>query len=216
MTRGFTYSPPKIPVSYIYVDQDIIIAEKPCGLLSVPGKTESDCMEARVRTDYPEALIIHRLDMATSGLMVFAHNKNAQRHIGLQFEKRFIQKEYLARVWGLIKLNKFNIDLPVRADWKNRPLQIVCNEKGKSASTKVEMISHENNTSYLSLKPLTGRTHQLRVHLNSIGHPILGDRLYAHDPAFLLADRLMLHATKIKLMKPVDGQWIEFNSSCPF
>ena len=216
MTRGFTYSPPKIPVSYIYVDQDIIIAEKPCGLLSVPGKTESDCMEARVRTDYPEALIIHRLDMATSGLMVFAHNKNAQRHIGLQFEKRFIQKEYLARVWGLIKLNKFNIDLPVRADWKNRPLQIVCYEKGKSASTKVEMISHENNTSYLSLKPLTGRTHQLRVHLNSIGHPILGDRLYAHDPAFLLADRLMLHATKIKLMKPVDGQWIEFNSSCPF
>jgi tRNA pseudouridine32 synthase/23S rRNA pseudouridine746 synthase len=173
-------------------------------------------MEARVRTDYPEALIIHRLDMATSGLMVFAHNKNAQRHIGLQFEKRFIQKEYLARVWGLIKLNKFNIDLPVITDWKNRPLQIVCYEKGKSASTKVEMISHENNTSYLSLKPLTGRTHQLRVHLNSIGHPILGDRLYAHDPAFLLADRLMLHATKIKLMKPVDGQWIEFNSSCPF
>jgi tRNA pseudouridine32 synthase/23S rRNA pseudouridine746 synthase len=216
MTRGFTYSPPKIPVSYIYVDQDIIIAEKPCGLLSVPGKTETDCMEARVRTDYPEALIIHRLDMATSGLMVFAHNKNAQRHIGLQFEKRFIQKEYLARVWGLIKLNKFNIDLPVITDWKNRPLQIVCYEKGKSASTKVEMISHENNTSYLSLKPLTGRTHQLRVHLNSIGHPILGDRLYAHDPAFLLADRLMLHATKIKLMKPVDGQWIEFNSSCPF
>ena len=216
MTRGFTYSPPKIPVSYIYVDQDIIIAEKPCGLLSVPGKTETDCMEARVRTDYPEALTIHRLDMATSGLMVFAHNKNAQRHIGLQFEKRFIQKEYLARVWGLIKLNKFNIDLPVITDWKNRPLQIVCYEKGKSASTKVEMISHENNTSYLSLKPLTGRTHQLRVHLNSIGHPILGDRLYAHDPAFLLADRLMLHATKIKLMKPVDGQWIEFNSSCPF
>ena len=216
MKRGFTYSPPKRPVSYIYVDQDIIIAEKPSGLLSVPGKTETDCMEARVRTDYPEALIIHRLDMATSGLMVFAHNKNAQRHIGLQFEKRFIQKEYLARVWGLIKLNTFNIDLPVRTDWKNRPLQIVCYEKGKSASTKVEMISHENNTSYLSLKPLTGRTHQLRVHLNSIGHPILGDRLYAHDPAFLLADRLMLHATKIKLMKPVDGQWIEFNSSCPF
>jgi len=216
MKRGFTYSPPKSPVSYIYVDQDIIIAEKPSGLLSVPGKTETDCMEARVRTDYPEALIIHRLDMATSGLMVFAHNKNAQRHIGLQFEKRFIQKEYLARVWGLIKLNTFNIDLPVRTDWKNRPLQIVCYEKGKSASTKVEMISHENNTSYLSLKPLTGRTHQLRVHLNSIGHPILGDRLYAHDPAFLLADRLMLHATKIKLMKPVDGQWIEFNSSCPF
>ena len=216
MKRGFTYSPPKSPVSYIYVDQDIIIAEKPSGLLSVPGKTETDCMEARVRADYPESLIIHRLDMATSGLMVFANNKNAQRHIGLQFEKRFIQKEYLAIVWGLIKLNKFNIDLPVRADWKNRPLQIVCNEKGKSASTKVEMISHGNNTSYLSLKPVTGRTHQLRVHLNSIGHPILGDRLYAHDPAFLLADRLMLHATKIKLMKPVDGQWIEFNSSCPF
>ena len=104
----------------------------------------------------------------------------------------------------------------LEADWKNRPLQIVCYEKGKSASTKVEMISHENNTSYLSLKPVTGRTHQLRVHLNSIGHPILGDRLYAHDPAFLLADRLMLHATKIKLMKPADGQWIEFNSSCPF
>ena len=216
MKRGFTYSPPKSPVSYIYVDQDIIIAEKPCGLLSVPGKTETDCMEARVRADYPLSLIIHRLDMATSGLMVFAHNKNAQRHIGLQFEKRFIQKEYLARVWGLIKINEFNIDLPVRTDWKNRPLQIVCHEKGKSASTKVEMISHGNNTSYLSLKPVTGRTHQLRVHLNSIGHPILGDRLYAHDPAFLLTDRLMLHATKIKLMKPADGQWIEFHSACPF
>jgi tRNA pseudouridine32 synthase/23S rRNA pseudouridine746 synthase len=216
MKRGFTYSPPKCPISYIYVDQDVIIAEKPCGLLSVPGKTETDCMEARVRADYPESLTIHRLDMATSGLMVFAHNKNAQRHIGLQFEKRFIRKEYVARVWGLINLNKFNIDLPVKTDWKNRPLQIVCYEKGKSALTKVEMISRGNNSSYLKLKPVTGRTHQLRVHLNSIGHPILGDRMYAHDSAFALANRLMLHATKIKLMRPADGEWIEFNSACPF
>jgi len=216
MIRGFTYSPPKYPISYLYVDHDIIIAEKPCGLLSVPGKSESDCMEARVRNDYPESLTVHRLDMATSGLMVFAHNKNAQRHIGMQFEKRYIKKEYIAKVWGVMKVNNFNIDLPIRADWKNRPLQVVCYEKGKSALTKVEIIKCMDNSSYVKLKPITGRSHQLRIHLKSIGHPILGDRLYAHDLAFMESERLMLHSVKIKLMKPTSGEWIEVSSAYPF
>lgn len=216
MKRAFTYAPPKDPLSYIYIDEDIIIVEKPSGLLSVPGKTEPDCLEARIRSDYPESLTIHRLDMATSGVMVFARNPNAQRHIGLQFEKRMTEKTYLARVWGDMNDDEGQVDLPLITDWPNRPKQMVCYERGKPSLTAWKVLERETMASRVALYPKTGRSHQLRVHMLALGYPILGDRLYAHDEAFTAAPRLQLHAHKLKLRKPTGGDWVEFISPCPF
>lgn len=216
MKRAFTYAPPQDPLTYIYTDDDLIIVDKPCGLLSVPGKTESDCLQARIRRDFPESLTVHRLDMATSGVMVFARNPNAQRHLGLQFENRMTEKAYIARVWGQPEKDKGHIDLPLITDWPNRPKQMVCHKNGKPSATDWEVLDRENNTARLTLYPRTGRSHQLRVHMVEIGHPILGDRLYAHDRAFAAASRLQLHAWRLKLRKPTGGNWIEFEAPCPF
>lgn len=214
--RPFTYAPTQEPLTYIHTDDDIIIAEKPSGLLSVPGKTEPDCLEARIRADYPESLTVHRLDMATSGLMVFARNANAQRHIGLQFEKRMTEKTYLARVWGKVKSDKGEVNLPLITDWPNRPRQMVCHERGKPSLTEWEVLGREKTATRLALYPKTGRSHQLRVHMLAIGHVILGDRLYADEDAFNAAPRLQLHAHKLKLRNPTGGDWVEFESPCPF
>jgi len=214
--REFTYDPPQEPLTYLYTDDDIIIIEKPSGLLSVPGKTEPDCLEARIRADYPESLTIHRLDMATSGLMVFARNANAQRHIGLQFEKRMTEKTYIAWAWGHVEKDEGEVDLPLITDWPNRPRQMVCHERGKASLTSWKVLKREDKATRLALYPKTGRSHQLRVHMLEIGHPILGDRLYASNDAFNAAPRLQLHAHKLKLIKPTGGDWIEFESSCPF
>ncbi|MDB2437585.1 pseudouridine synthase [Hellea sp.] len=214
--REFTYAPPQNPLTYLYTDDVIIIIEKPSGLLSVPGKTEPDCLEARLREKFPEALTIHRLDMATSGVMVFARNANAQRHIGLQFEKRMTEKTYLAQVWGKPKKDQGTINLPLITDWPNRPKQMVCHERGKASLTEWKVIERDEISTRLELYPKTGRSHQLRVHMLEIGHSILGDRLYAHDEAFHAAPRLQLHAHKLKLRKPTGGDWIEFESPAPF
>ncbi|WP_026940602.1 pseudouridine synthase [Hellea balneolensis] len=216
MKREFVYAPPTHPLSYIYTDNELIIVEKPSGLLSVPGKTEPDCLEARLRIDFPEALTIHRLDMATSGVMVFARNANAQRHVGLQFEKRMTEKTYLSRVWGQIDKDTGQIDLPLITDWPNRPKQMVCHERGKASLTQWKILEREKTSTYVALFPKTGRSHQLRVHMLALGHPILGDRLYAHEEAFASAPRLQLHAHKLKLRKPTGGDWVEFESPCPF
>ena len=216
MNRDFIYDPPQTPLNYLHVDDDLIIVEKPSGLLSVPGKTEPDCLEARIRSDYPHALTIHRLDMATSGVMAFAQNPNAQRHIGLQFEKRMIEKTYLARVFGNIKNEEGEINLPLITDWPNRPRQKVCYEHGKPSQTNWQVLERSKSQTKVILTPKTGRSHQLRVHMLEIGHPILGDRLYAHDAAFKQAERLQLHAHKLKLRKPTGGEWIEFESQCQF
>lgn len=216
MKRDFIYAPPQKPLTYLYSDDDILIVEKPSGLLSVPGKTEPDCLEARIRKDYPDSLTIHRLDMATSGLMVFARNANAQRHIGLQFEKRMTEKTYIARVWGRIHKAKGDINLPLLTDWPNRPKQMVCHERGKPSFTSWKVIEHGSDSTRVELYPKTGRSHQLRVHMLAIGHPMLGDRLYAPEDAFVAAPRLQLHAHKLKLRKPTGGDWLEFASPCPF
>lgn len=216
MKREFIYAPPKAPLSYIFTDDDLIIVEKPSGLLSVPGKTEPDCLEARIRADFPEALTVHRLDMATSGVMVFARNANAQRHIGLQFEKRMTEKTYLARVWGQLAKDEGQIDLPLITDWPNRPRQMICHERGKTSLTEWKVIGREDAVTRVELYPKTGRSHQLRVHMLTIGHPILGDRLYAPENAYEAAPRLQLHAHKLKLRKPTGGDWIEFVSPCNF
>lgn len=214
--REFIYAPPQAPLTYHHIDDDLIIVDKPSGLLSVPGKSEPDCLEARIRADYPEALTIHRLDMATSGVMVFARNANAQRHIGLQFEKRMTEKTYIARVWGWVDKDAGVINLPLITDWPNRPKQMVCHEDGKAALTHWEVIDREDKSTRLALYPKTGRSHQLRVHMVEIGHPILGDRLYAHEDAFKAVSRLQLHAHKLKLRNPTGGAWAEFISESPF
>lgn len=216
MKREFTYAPPQEPLTYIYTDDDLIIVKKPSGLLSVPGKTEPDCLEARIRADYPESLTIHRLDMATSGVMVYARNANAQRHIGLQFEKRMTEKTYIARVWGHIPADEGKVDLPLITDWPNRPKQMVCHERGKPSLTDWKVLEREETATRIELYPKTGRSHQLRVHMLAIGHPILGDRLYADNEAFHAAPRLQLHAHRLKLRKPTGGDWIDFESPCPF
>lgn len=216
MNREFTYSPPQTPLNYLYLDDDLIIVEKPSGLLSVPGKTEPDCLESRIKKQHPKALTIHRLDMATSGVMVFAKNPNAQRHIGLQFEKRMIEKTYIARVNGLIEQDEGEINLPLITDWPNRPKQKVCHQDGKASQTFWKVSRRADTSTRVMLFPKTGRSHQLRVHMLAIGHPILGDRLYADDAAYNQAKRLQLHAHKLKLRKPTGGDWIEFESPPPF
>ncbi len=216
MIREFIYAPPQSPLTYLHIDDDIIIVEKPSGLLSVPGKTEPDCLEARIRADHPDALTVHRLDMATSGLMVFARRPHAQRHLGLQFEKRIIEKSYIARVAGQTEQNKGIIDLPLITDWPNRPKQMVCHENGKPSQTTWQVIERESAATRILLTPKTGRSHQLRVHMLAIGHAILGDRLYASDEVFAQATRLQLHAERLKLRRPTGGDWIEFESPCPF
>jgi len=214
--RDFTYAPSQTALDYLHVDESFLIVNKPAGLLSVPGKTEPDCLEARVKSNYPEALTIHRLDMATSGVMVFARNKDAQRHIGLQFEKRYIEKSYIADVWGHVKEETGMVDLPLRCDWPNRPKQIVCHEHGKPSQTSWQRLKQYDRHCRVRLLPKTGRSHQLRVHMLSLGHPILGDRLYAHDVAFLAASRLHLHAESLKLRRPIDGEWCKFSTPTPF
>ena len=214
--RAFTYDPPLDALSVIYTDLDLIIVDKPSGLLSVPGKTEPDCLEARVKAAYPEALTIHRLDMATSGVMVFARNTKAQRHLGLQFEKRYVEKTYLARVQGRVGGESGHINLPVICDWPNRPRQKVCFETGKAAQTDWEVLDREARATRLVLYPKTGRSHQLRVHMLAIGHAILGDRLYADEAGYATAPRLQLHAENLRLRKPTGGDWVTFNAPCPF
>ena len=203
-----------IPV--LYEDDDLLFIDKPPGLLSVPGKTEPDCVEARLRDRYPEVLTVHRLDMATSGVMVFARNKAAQRHLGLQFERRHLSKRYEAVVHGVMERDGGVIDLPLRADWPNRPRQMVCHEHGKPSLTEWRVMERTGDRSRVMLIPRTGRSHQLRVHMRELGHVILGDRLYAVGDALAASDRLLLHATELSLFKPTGGARVTVTSPVPF
>ncbi|MEM7670884.1 MAG: pseudouridine synthase [Pseudomonadota bacterium] len=215
MTR---YQPPTDPVAVIHRDQDLLIVDKPSGLLSVPGKPEAhrDCLAARVVADFPMALLIHRLDLETSGVMVFAMNRRAQKIINGQFERRIVKKTYVARVAGRVADETGVIDLPLTSDWPNRPLQKVCRETGRSARTHWQIIAREAAGTRLRLTPETGRSHQLRVHLMAIGHPILGDPFYAPPDARDAVARLNLHAERLELRHPADGAWAGWASPCPF
>ncbi|WP_409433429.1 RluA family pseudouridine synthase [Litorimonas sp. RW-G-Af-16] len=214
--REFVYAPPAGKIPIVHRGEDYLIIDKPAGLLSVPGKHDPDCVEARLRAVHPDALTIHRLDMATSGLMVFALTPHAQRHFGLQFENRQVQKTYVARVGGIVDGEGGIIDEPLIADWPNRPRQKVCYEHGKSAVTEWRVSSREDDVTRMTLYPKTGRSHQLRVHMAWLGHPILGDMIYAPDPLFLAADRLQLHAQKIRFREPTGGAWVEYEVPAPF
>jgi tRNA pseudouridine32 synthase/23S rRNA pseudouridine746 synthase len=211
------YNPPLNPyLEIVFQDDDIVIFNKPSGLLSVPGKEHADCLQARAQTVFPTATIVHRLDMATSGLMVMALNKPAHRHISKQFELRETAKVYQAIVFDILKQDSGVINLPLICDWPNRPKQIVDHERGKKALTHWRVLERNANTTRVELKPVTGRSHQLRVHMLSIQHPIIGDTLYAHNQALDMADRLNLHAMFLSLRHPVTEQTLYFESNVPF
>ena len=204
------------PIPLLHTTPDLLFVDKPSGLLSVPGKTEPDCVEARLRSQHPETLLVHRLDMATSGVMVFARNKAAQRHLGLQFERRHVGKRYEAVVHGRVDKDGGVIDLPLRADWPNRPRQMVCHQQGKPSLTEWRVLEREEDRTRLMLLPRTGRSHQLRVHCRELGHPILGDRLYAEGEAVAASPRLLLHAAELSLFNPSGGERLTVTSDVPF
>ncbi len=215
----FDYIPPEGALDIIYQDNDILVLNKPSGLLCVPGRKaeHKDSLENRVKKLYPHARIVHRLDMDTSGIVIMAMNADAHKNLGLQFEKRKTQKEYIARVWGHVEDDNGHIDLPLICDWPNRPLQKIDLTRGKDARTDWEVIEREKKVfTRVRLHPITGRTHQLRVHMAEIGHPILGDDFYAHEQGFKAESRLQLHAYKLMIRHPESGKKVLFEALCPF
>ncbi|MBD3624988.1 MAG: RluA family pseudouridine synthase [Rhodobacteraceae bacterium] len=211
------YDPPQDPLKVLHEDHEIIVVDKPAGLLSVPGKGAhlADCLLARVQEAFPTALLVHRLDRVTSGVMVFAQPPPAQRHLGLQFEKRQTKKTYVARVWGHLEPKSGTVDLPLIVDWPNRPRQMVCHETGKEAVTDWRVLRHGQEETRVRLMPKTGRSHQLRVHMLALGHPILGDPLYATGAAAAFP-RLMLHSEELRLRHPDGGAGMRFRAKAPF
>lgn len=213
-----TYTPPDAPLDILHFDHELLVVNKPAGLLSVPGKGPhlADCLLARVQAAFPTALLVHRLDRDTSGVMVFAQSPHAQRHLGLQFEKRQTQKTYVARVAGLLEPRKGTVDLPLIVDWPNRPRQMVCHDTGKPAVTDWRVLRHGDTETRVRLMPKTGRSHQLRVHMLALGHPILGDPFYATGPARDDHPRLMLHSEELRLRHPDGGMGHKFRAKAPF
>ena len=211
------YDPPQDPLSILHDDHQVLLVDKPSGLLSVPGKGEhlADCLLARVQAAFPMALLVHRLDRDTSGVMVFALTPHAQRHLGLQFEKRQTKKTYVARVWGEMAEKTGTVDLPLIVDWPNRPLQMVDHENGKQAVTDWRVMRARDGESRVRLMPRTGRSHQLRVHMLALGHPILGDPFYAQGQAREYP-RLMLHSETLQFRHPDGGQGMRITAKCPF
>lgn len=213
----FTYNPPDVPLAVLYQDAAIIVVDKPAGLLSVPGKLEGrkDCLEQRLRAAFWDALLVHRLDCDTSGVMIFARTKLAQGFLGQEFEQRRAKKSYVARVQGRVDQDRGRIDLPIGSDWPNRPRQMIDPVNGRSAITEWQVIARSDSETRLRLFPLTGRSHQLRLHLLELGHPILGDPIYAIGAARDFP-RLMLHAETLALHHPATGEWQSFSAPCPF
>ncbi len=211
------YSPPDVPLTVLHEDAEVLLVDKPAGLLSVPGKGPHlvDCLLSRVQEAFPDALLVHRLDRDTSGVMIFALTSHAQRHLGLQFEKRITKKTYVARVWGVPKEKTGTVDLPLIVDWPNRPRQKVCFDTGKPAQTDWRVVKAEGQTARLRLQPHTGRSHQLRVHMQALGHPILGDPFYASGPARDFP-RLMLHSEELRFKHPQGGRSMKIRAAAPF
>ncbi|WP_062570094.1 bifunctional tRNA pseudouridine(32) synthase/23S rRNA pseudouridine(746) synthase RluA [Pseudoalteromonas arabiensis] len=213
------YNPPMTPyLSIVYQDDDLLIVNKPSGLLTVPGKDpkHADCLIARVNRVFPTAKIVHRLDMATSGIICLAMHKEAHRNLSMQFQDRKTAKRYIARVFGKLEQPTGSVDLPLICDWPNRPKQMVDHDNGKPSLTHFKVLEHEDNATRVELTPITGRSHQLRVHMLSLGHPILGDRLYAHPAALAMAPRLQLHAEMLSLAHPVSGKEMVFEATPEF
>lgn len=195
----------------LYIDAHLLVLDKPAGLLSVPGRTEPDCLAARAQALWPDALVVHRLDQATSGLLVMARGLEAQRRLGWAFERRRVHKRYEAVVEGTLDDDAGRIELPLIVDWPNRPRQVVDPLRGKPALTHWRVLARGGGRTHVALQPVTGRSHQLRVHLQAIGHPIVGDDLYGRA-----GPRLLLHACALTLPHPADGRPVHFESPVPF
>ncbi|SES29360.1 ribosomal large subunit pseudouridine synthase A [Tranquillimonas rosea] len=212
------YDPPDVPLNVLYQDHEILLAEKPAGLLSVPGRGPhlADCLLARLQAAFPEVRLVHRLDRDTSGLMVFALTPHAQRHLGLQFERRKLKKTYVAWVAGEIAESRGTVDQPMIVDWPNRPLQKIDHEHGKRAVTDWKVSKRADGCTRVVLYPQTGRSHQLRVHMLSLGHPILGDPFYAEGAARDDHPRMMLHAEELRLHHPDGGRMERYRAPPPF
>ncbi|WP_151791289.1 pseudouridine synthase [Acinetobacter soli] len=219
MRSGFIYNPPQHPLDIIFEDHDLIVVDKPAGLLSVMGRLpeHQDSAYLRVLTMYPEARVTHRLDMATSGLLMFAKHRDAEVAISKLFQLRRIKKEYTALVQGCPD-EQGCIEAPLITDWPNRPKQKIDFETGKSAKTLYARLEYcaATQQSRMRLEPVTGRSHQLRVHLMHIGHPILGDKLYHPQPQNFALGRMALHATRLSLIHPITGLALELSSTVPF
>jgi tRNA pseudouridine32 synthase / 23S rRNA pseudouridine746 synthase len=208
----------------IFEDDALLVFNKPSGLLSVPGKgpDKADCLRTRVQQVYPEALTVHRLDMSTSGILLMARSAALHRSLSIAFANREVEKRYVAVVDGRVLEDPSQewqlIDLPIATDWVNRPLQKIDALEGKPSQTRYKVLSYDagSDTTRLELAPITGRTHQLRVHLQAIGHSILGDHLYASPEAMAKSARLMLHASALQLANPVSGDRLTFESAPPF
>lgn len=205
-------------VSIVHADAWLVVVDKPPGLPSVPGRAPGlqDCVALRVQALFPEARVVHRLDMDTSGLMVMALGLQAQRALSAAFEQRRTDKRYEALVHGCPAQASGSIDFPLRADWPRRPRQIVDLESGRAALTHWAVRWRDQDVARLTLQPVTGRSHQLRVHLAAIGHPIVGDPLYGSTDAACAWHRMCLHATALSLPHPQDGRRVHFESAAPF
>ena len=199
----------------LYEDADLLLVRKPDLLLSIPGRhpLNKDCLITRLQQHYPTASIVHRLDLDTSGIMVIPLNKPTHAHISRQFQQRKVEKTYHAVVYGVVERDKGEVNLPIARDWANRPRQKICQERGKADLTRYEVLQRGTDRTRLLLKPVTGRSHQLRIHMRELGHPILGCDMYAHETALAMANRLMLHATTLGFEHPTTGEWLQ--GECP-
>lgn len=208
------------PFELLYQDDALLVLNKPAGLLSVPGRGEDkqDSLSSRVQAAYPEALTVHRLDMSTSGVMLMARGPSIQRYLHRLFEQREVRKKYIAVVEGRLEPEHGEIDLPLIRDWPNRPRQKVDHEQGKPSLTRYRLLKYNAgaDTSRVELEPITGRSHQLRVHLQSLGHTILGDLLYGSELVQARAARLLLHAESICFQHPLSGDEVCFSCTVPF
>ena len=217
------------PIDIVYADSSLLVLNKPAGLLSVPGRgaDKQDCLSSRVQARYADALVVHRLDMATSGLMLMARGSTMQQRLNQLFSSRAVHKCYHAIVAGDGRQATasvpdadgwHSIDLPIAPDWPNRPLRVIDPVHGKPSSTRWRCLAFDadSHSSRLALIPLTGRSHQLRVHLQAIGHPILGDALYAPSQLQNASARLLLHATALGFAHPEHGDWRDFHCPDPF
>ena len=214
---SFVYQPTAEQPQVIHADHEVLVVSKPAGLLSVPGRGEdrADCLIARLRGAFPTVLLVHRLDLDTSGVMVFGLTPHAQRHLSKQFEERRVKKTYVARLWGRLEPKSGRVDLPLIVDWPNRPRQKVDHDEGRPAQTDWRVMRANDRETRVRLTPLTGRSHQLRVHMAALGHPILGDPLYAEGEAAGFP-RLMLHAESLRFKHPESGVAMGFTAEVPF
>ncbi|RLA60429.1 MAG: RNA pseudouridine synthase [Gammaproteobacteria bacterium] len=195
----------------LYEDADLLLVRKPDLLLSIPGRhpLNKDCLITRLQLRYPTASIVHRLDLDTSGIMVIPLNKPTHAHISRQFQERRVEKSYHAVVYGVVRQDKGEVDLPIAQDWANRPRQMICHERGKYALTHYTVLQRDADRTRLLLNPVTGRSHQLRIHMRELCHPILGCDMYAHAAALAMAGRLMLHASTLGFEHPGTGKWLQ-------